>query len=48
MKEYLKPYIEEETIELEDIIAVSGGVKSVGVDDTDGGIIEDPVTDLWK
>ena len=47
MKEYLKPYIEDENIELEDIIAVSGGVKGVGVDDNDSGIIQDPTSDLW-
>ena len=33
MKNYIKPYIEEETIEIEDIIAVSAGgegTESVG------------------
>ena len=47
MKKYCKPFIEEEAIELEDIIALSG-LKSVGADDEDSGIIEDPVTDLWS
>jgi len=35
MKEYLKPFIEEEDIEIEDICAVSGGTKA-GNADTDG------------
>jgi hypothetical protein len=48
MKDYLKPYIEDEEIEIEDICNVSGGTRSVGVDDTDSGIIEDPVSDLWS
>lgn len=47
MKEYQKPFIEEEQVELEDIIAVSGGNRSVGIDDTDDGIIEDPIDKIW-
>ncbi len=47
MKEYQKPFIEEEQVELEDIIAVSGGSRSVGIDDTDDGIVEDPIDKIW-
>ncbi len=35
MKEYQKPFIEDEEIELEDVIAVSGGTRG-GVVDEDG------------
>lgn len=44
MKEYKKPYIEEEKIELEDIIAVSGGTKSGKLED-DGQSVD--VKNLW-
>ena len=32
MKEYQKPYLEDEEVELEDIIAVSGGTRGGSVD----------------
>ena len=47
MRDYQKPFIEDETVELEDIIAVSGGSRSVGIDDTDDGIVEDPIDNIW-
>ena len=41
MRDYLKPYIEDEDIEIEDVIAVSGVMKSPAgndfTDDTVGG-----------
>ena len=48
MKEYQKPFIEDEKIEIEDICTVSGGTRSVGIDDNDSGIIEDTIGDVWK
>lgn len=44
MKEYLKPFIEDEEIELEDVIAASNG----GSGDVDTAGVEDPVTSLWN
>lgn len=43
MKEYLKPFIEDEEIELEDVIAASQG----GEGDADTGGSGDSVGDLW-
>ena len=43
MKEYLKPFIEEEEIELEDVIAASNG--GAGNADSDGK--EDNIRDIW-
>lgn len=43
MKEYLKPYIEDEEIELEDVIAASNG--GAGNADLDGD--EDSIDNLW-
>ena len=43
MKEYLKPFIEDEEIELEDVIAASNGGK--GNADTDG--LSDDLDELW-
>ncbi len=43
MKEYLKPFIEEEEIELEDVIAASN--RGVGNVDTDGQ--ESDIEDIW-
>ena len=40
MRDYTKPYIEDETIELEDIIAVSGPKDDpfdLGIQDPEGG-----------
>lgn len=42
MKEYKKPYIEEEEIELEDVIAVSG-LKSPNVAYDDASVDNDGV-----
>lgn len=44
MREYIKPFIEEEKIELEDIIAVSGGT---GAGDADSDGQEGDATKLW-
>lgn len=46
MKEYQKPFIEDEEIEIEDICLVSGGTQSVNIDD--GSVKNDPVTNLWN
>jgi len=49
MKKYNKPYIEEEQIELEDVIASSSGItfKSIAdIEDGDTGDSE-PVGNLW-
>lgn len=46
MKEYKKPYIEDEKIEIEDVIAISG-LGSVFVDGNDTGIVEDAPGSLW-
>lgn len=43
MREYTKPYIEDETIELEDIIAVSSGEEG----DVGSGGQEGDATKLW-
>ena len=43
MKKYYKPFIEEEEIELEDVIAASN--RGVGGVDSDGE--EDSVDNLW-
>ncbi len=43
MRDYIKPYIEDEEIEIEDVIAISNGGK--GDADT-GGKVED-VTKIW-
>ena len=37
MKEYIKPIIEEELIEIDDIIALSNGGESEVINDTEGG-----------
>ena len=42
MRDYEKPYIIEETIEIDDIIAISNG----GSTDADNGD-KVPATDLW-
>ncbi len=44
MKEYLKPIIEEERIELEDIIAVSGGLQSVSPENITDDVDTDTIT----
>ena len=49
MKKYNKPYIEEEQIELEDVIASSSGITLKGIaniEDEDTGDSE-PVGNLW-
>lgn len=43
MKEYLKPYIEEELIEIEDVIAASNG----GIADIDSAGSEESAETLW-
>lgn len=43
MREYLKPFIEDEEIELEDVIAASNG--GAGNADSDGN--EDDIDDIW-
>lgn len=45
MKEYKKPFIEEEIIEIEDIMAVSGGSKSASLE-SDGQSVD--VKNLWS
>lgn len=44
MRDYIKPSIEEELLELEDIIAVSGGT---GAGDADSDGQSGDVIDLW-
>lgn len=43
MREYLKPFIEDEEIELEDVIAASNG----GAGDVDSDGLSDDASDLW-
>lgn len=43
MKEYIKPFIKDEDIELEDVIAASNG----GEGDVDTSGQEKSVTDIW-
>lgn len=45
MRDYIKPFIEDEEIEIEDICSVSGGTRGVDVD-TDI-IQEDTPGTLW-
>lgn len=46
MRDYIKPFIEEEEIEIEDVIAVSlGNLSGSGNVDSDGE--EKDVSDLW-
>lgn len=46
MKKYLKPFIEDEDIEIEDICAMSGVTKAdEGSSDTSGS--EDTIQDIW-
>ena len=44
MKEYQKPFIEDEEIELEDVIAVSGGTRG-GIVDDDGDELDPAI--IW-
>ena len=43
MRDYIKPSIEEELLELEDVIAVSAGQEGDSDSDGDSGAL----TDLW-
>ena len=49
MKKYNKPNIEEEQIELEDVIASSGGISFKGIANIEDGDTGDsePVGNLW-